>query len=528
MITGAAIASGAAYQGRIVGTFCFVFSLIKLSLHLVCRFATASHNTSNLYTVTMWPKSSIYTNSGHAGSDNEYLEDEQSSNTEKRRSLVEGQDANLTELAAPQVVNEWERGDDLEKEESRARTSENHGESELAEIAAPEPVSRTGSFANQPSRHPSDEEASQAVAPARKQRLSYWTETVTMAWLVFFSLFGTLARLGVEALATYPGASVSSTVLWANVGGSLFLGFLVEDRRLFRYSADPELLTDNKEKTRSHIDQSKKILPLYVGLATGFCGSFTSFSTFITDSFLALSNALPPADPTYPHHTIPIQTIRPRNGGYSFMALLALLIIHPAVSIGALKTGAHLAVGVEQVTPSLPAQFIRRFLDPLVIVLGFGCWAGAVLLSIWPIAADWRYRATMALVFAPPGCLLRFYLSRTLNSRAPSFPLGTFAVNVFGTCIEGMCYDLQHANVVIGNSVSGGANTCAVLEGVMQGFCGCATTVSTWVVELNSLRRYHAWRYGLVSVGVALGFQVIIMGSMAWSVGFDQSCSSRV
>lgn len=476
----------------------------------------------------MSPKSSIYTDLGHAGSDNEDLEDEQSPNAERRRSLTEGQDANLTELAAPQVVDEWEEGDDLEKEELRARTGENDGESELAEIAAPEPVFRTESSDDQPLEDAPHEEEGRAVEPVSKQRLSCWTEAVTVAWLVFFSLFGTLARLGVEALATYPDASVSSPVLWANMGGSLFLGFLVEDRRLFRYAADPELLTGDEEKTRSHINRSKKILPLYIGLATGFCGSFTSFSTFITDAFLALSDALPPADPTYPYHTIPTQTIRPRNGGYSFMALLALLIIHPAVSISALKTGAHLAVAVEQVTPSLPAHFIRRFLDPLVIALGFGCWAGAVLLSIWPIAGDWRYRATMALVFAPPGCLLRFYLSRTLNARVPTFPLGTFAVNVLGTCIEAMCYDLQHAKVIVGDLASGGANTCAVLEGLMQGFCGCATTVSTWVVELNSLRRHHAWIYGLASVGTALGFQVIIMGSMYWSVGFDRSCSFRV
>lgn len=460
-------------------------------------------------------------------SDNEVdnLEDEQSPVAEKQRSLVEGQDANLTELAAGQVVDEQETGDDLEIEESNAEKVEDHGDEELAEVAAPEPIPR-GSSERTPSQQQVDEEKFQPVAPAIKQRISLWTETVTVAWLVLFSLLGTLARLGVEAIATYPYAAISSPVLWANLGGSLFLGFLIEDRRLFRYSADHELLSENENENRPHIDKSKKILPLYIGLATGFCGSFTSFSTFITDSFLALSNDLAPPSPTSPYHTI--KTVHSRNRGYSFMEVAGLLIIQPAVSISALKTGAHIAAGMEIFTPSLPMNFIHRLLDPLAIVLGIGSWIGAIFLTVWPPATDWRRRVTMALVFAPPGCLLRFYLSRKLNARVPRFPVGTFAVNVFGTCIEGICYDLQHSRNVVGDVPFGRANSCAVLEGMMQGFCGCATTVSTWVVELNGLRRHHAWVYGLSSVAVALGSQIAIMGSVAWTAGFDQSCIAKI
>lgn len=460
-------------------------------------------------------------------SDNEMenLEDEQSPIAEKQRSLAEGKDANLTELAAGQVVDEQETGDDLEMKESNAGRGEDQGDEELAEVAAPEPIPRESSERT-PSQQQVDEEKSQSVAPAIKQRMSMWTETVTVAWLVFFTLLGTLARLGVETIATYPYAAIPSPVLWANLGGSLFLGFLIEDRRLFRYSANRELLSENEDKNIPHIDNSKKILPVYIGLATGFCGSFTSFSTFITDSFLALSNDLAPPSPTSPYHTI--KMVQSRNRGYSFMEAAAILVIQPAVSIGALKTGAHIAAGMEKFTPSLPISFIHRFLDPLAIVLGFGCWIGALLLTVWPPATDWRRRVTMALVFAPPGCLLRFYLSRSLNARVPRFPVGTFAVNVLGTCIEGMCYDLQHSRNVVGNVLSGRANSCAVLEGVMQGFCGCATTVSTWIVELNGLRRHHAWGYGLTSVAVALGSQVAIMGSVAWTVGFDQSCIAKV
>ena len=191
-----------------------------------------------------------------------------------------------------------------------------------------------------------------------------------------------------------------------------------------------------------------------------------------------------------------------------------MLIVHVAVSLGALQVGANAALALDRAMPTLPFKFVRRYFDPLMALVGCGSWLGAVWLSIWPPANDWRGRVTFALVFAPPGCLLRFYASKHLNSRLPSFPLGTFFVNVFGTAILGMCYDLQHSGSV--RSLAG----CQVLEGVIQGFCGCVTTVSTWVVELDTLRRRHGYIYGLASVSLAFGFLVVIMGSLEWTKGF--------
>lgn len=201
------------------------------------------------------------------------------------------------------------------------------------------------------------------------------------------------------------------------------------------------------------------------------------------------------------------------------MALLAIIIIQTAVSLSALNVGAHFALVTTSIIPTLPFKVTRRFLDPLAVILAFGCWLGAILLASLPPKTDWRPRATFSLVFAPVGCLLRFYASKYLNARIPAFPLGTFSVNIFGTCILGMCYDLQHARS-IGAAPGGSYTSCAVLEGVMEGFCGCVTTVSTWVAELNSLRRWHAYLYGAASVGVAFGFLVVIMGSVSWTKGF--------
>ncbi|RDW88528.1 hypothetical protein BP6252_00560 [Coleophoma cylindrospora] len=365
------------------------------------------------------------------------------------------------------------------------------------------------------------------------------THLYTVSYLIFFSLLGTLARLGLQAITFYPGAPIVFSEVWANFGGCLIFGFLSEDRMLFKHEWGTATYDQAiaRAKVRQHDEEdgasfekpdeiiaakkahaaTKKTIPLFVGLATGFCGSFTSFSSFIRDAFLALSNHLPtpldhPADYTLSSTT---SSTVSRDGGYSFMALLAVLIITVALCMAALQFGAHLAILSEPHTPSLPFLPARKVVDPIFVFLAWGSWLGAILLAIFPPdAVTWRGRAVFALVFAPVGCLIRFYASLFLNRRIASFPLGTFVVNIFGTMILGLSYDLQHVPL-------GGVIGCQVLQGIEDGFCGCLTTVSTWIGELDGLRRSNAYRYGTASVVVALSSLIVIMGSMQWTVGFS-------
>ncbi|EXJ94248.1 hypothetical protein A1O1_02641 [Capronia coronata CBS 617.96] len=436
------------------------------------------------------------------------------------------EDMNLTEMTVPPPARpEDPREPSSEGALSRLSSGgKSRGEQNLGEVAAPERMAgrekpsdeeTAGGSSNHQSLEEQQEQKSAAGLDSSPLKPApFVAEVFTIGWLILFSLLGTLARLGVEAITLYPNSPFTSRVLWANLGGSLTMGFLAEDRRLFRQewgSFDPGASAAAHGKT-------KKTIPLYIGLTTGFCGSFTSFSSFIRDCFLALTNALESPSPTSPYHVEP--TIASRNGGFSFLALLAIMIVHPAISLAALQVGAQLALLLQPVTPTIPIKFTRTVLDPLGVVLGFGCWLGAVFLAIWPPGNDihWRFRAVHPLVFAPVGCLLRFYVSKHLNAVIPSFPLGTFAVNIFGTAVLGMAFDLQHASNVGASS----PNACAVLQGIMEGFCGCLTTVSTWVAEMHGLRRRHAWIYGLTSVGVGLGLMVVIMGSMGWTVGFSR------
>lgn len=385
----------------------------------------------------------------------------------------------------------------------------------LSESAAPQP-------AQEPPSEREWHSAERESAPSSASALSkHATHLYTVSYLIFFSFFGTLARLGLQALTFYTGAPVVTGVLWANVSGSLVMGFLSEDQNLFREEWGERRAkadADADTPTQTHHKAVKKTIPLYIGLTTGFCGCCTSFSSFIRDVFLALANALP--DPSLPTGA----AIASRNGGYSFMALIAVILLTVSLSLSALICGAHLALALTRWTPTVPFAFTRRVLDRVVVVLAWGCWLGTVFLAIWPPDRHgrdvWRGRAVFALVFAPLGCLFRFYVSLYLNSRIPAFPLGTFTANIFGTIVEGMCYDLQHIRG-LGAVVPTALTGCQVLQGVMDGFCGSATTISTWVSELNGLSRRHAYVYGTTSVAVALGFLVVITGSLLWTRGFD-------
>ncbi|OJD12858.1 hypothetical protein AJ78_06608 [Emergomyces pasteurianus Ep9510] len=539
------------------------------------------------------------------------LEEAQSGWREGRRRLEEGQIADLTECAIPETGEDAEV--ELERERSREETfrTDLEGVENLTELAVPPPVNRVPSWRGD---WAALESAESRVTPAPpsvehiagiEAKLSaYATRLYTISYLVFFSILGALARIGMEWLTFYPGAPLITGVTWANLAGCLLMGFLAEDRKLFREewgqwkrkhprhesntpNGPSSLPTSDshfphpmrqfrrrhfhfpphQQQQQQHLERQpqelrnqeqneqkdepvtpplepaqslqvhkavKKTIPLYIGLTTGFCGSFTSFSTFILDAFLALSNDLPiPGHPSSP---------LPRNGGYSFMAVLAIIIYTLSLSLGALILGSHIAIFMDSYTPVIPYIFTRRWLDPFISFLAIGCWLGAVFLAIWPpdralgVREHWRGRAVFAITFAPLGCLLRFYVSLLLNARIHRFPLGTFVANIFGTLVLATCYDLQRSTHVVAVSASSFSSTsaafaagavsvssltgCQVLQGIMDGFCGCTTTVSTWVAELDSLEHEHAYVYGLVTLAVALGILVVVVGSMNWTAGF--------
>ncbi|KAH8742542.1 CrcB-like protein-domain-containing protein [Diaporthe sp. PMI_573] len=351
------------------------------------------------------------------------------------------------------------------------------------------------------------------------------TDVFIWAHLVVFSILGTLARVGLSLLTAHPSERVHLPSLWPNFAGSLVLGFLSEGAELFHHPRAALSLirrtptTENDSGESSSTDPSLPV-PLHIGLATGFCGSFTTYSAFICDCFEALSG-------------MPGDTRSTPSPGQDFLSVAAVIIITLSLAIGGLKTGAHMAIFLNRYEKKLPRHVLRG-MDRASVVLAIVLWATSIVMAIMLATtlreeAIWWGQMLLSLAFAPLGTLLRFKASMWLNSRIVGFPLGTFCVNMFGTLVLAVVWDLQRLpdhGITTANS-SGDLISCQVLQAIEDGLCGCLTTVSTWVLELSTLRRTHSYQYGITSLATSLMIVVVVMGPLKWTVGLSQPvCAS--
>ena len=347
----------------------------------------------------------------------------------------------------------------------------------LTELAAPFPVPRSASWQSDGRRSshrlqqgPENETLEARFDDEVRDRKYHVKDNLdllfTMSFIIIFSFFGVLARLGLGALLTYEGQPVNA-VIWAQLIGCFVVGFLVEDDALF--------------------PKDNRFTSLYVGLVTGFCGSLTTFSTWMMTCFTAMANV----DPSYN------RTVRD-----NVAALLAQVLLTLAISLFGLRTGAHVAVATSLI-PGLPhiTANLRLPWGYAGIVVAIGMWIGAVLATVF--MPSYRGTVLLALVFGPPGSLLRFFLSR-MNPWVRHFPLGTFLANQLGTILLAAFFLEQYKTQSV--------LACQILQGLEDGFCGCLTTVSTFIVELSTLSRARGWLYGIISVITGVLFFTLTAG----------------
>lgn len=145
----------------------------------------------------------------------------------------------------------------------------------------------------------------------------------------------------------------------------------------------------------------------------------------------------------------------------------------------------------------------------------------AVFPAYFSMPAQFRHKATAALLFAYPGALSRYLLSVHLNQRIRALPLGTLVANSVGTALLGTFHVLQR----LSNPVS--PNACSLLQGLGDGYCGCLTTVSTFAAELRDLKWWKSVRYGLISWGAGQLLLLVVIGPSMWAghVGKTITCS---
>ncbi|WVO16680.1 hypothetical protein L204_104360 [Cryptococcus depauperatus] len=355
----------------------------------------------------------------------------------------------------------------------------------------------------QPSKPPSPPPP-EANAPPPSQEVTHLRLAAHYAGLVLASMLGCIARLGLNALGTYDGMIIFP-LAWSQGVGSGIMGLALSKKN----------------------DIVAIYPPIYTFLTTGIAGSITTFSSWMLDGYLSFSN--------FEQYG--------RKGLHDTMDGVAYSLVTFGVAMSSLIFGQHLGsllpsvsqrlsrtlpATEEKPTPSSPASSSLRFrasqtpiLDIITISTALIAYLIALLLYFLAPKA-WRHDAVFALLLSPPGAILRFALS-TVNTRRPfidRFPLGTFTSNMAATLIVAGTFVAQRRP---GSSTS--ATKCNALYAVQQGFCGCLSTVSTFVVEARTVKGWKSkWFYIGGSVVLGHVFVLAVVGGTKWTRGFVDVC----
>jgi fluoride ion exporter CrcB/FEX len=302
----------------------------------------------------------------------------------------------------------------------------------------------------------------------------------TVLTIVHGSIWGVVARKGLNELTGYGG--YLGGVVWSNFAACIIMGMLL-----------------NSERFWVNLGDVKGAIPLYAGFTTGFCGTFSSFSSMIIESF-----------------TEAVKTRGYPNSGYGVMEFFSVIIGQIAISSTGFQIGGHIIEQFDDFIPEISLkhyQIVELFLIVAGIVLFI---VDVILIGVLPSSRSW----TFAILFAPFGALSRFYMSKFLNQLFEYFPLGTFAANSLGSLLLAVFTLLGQGRRSLSDvPIASTVISCRVLVGLDDGFCGALTTVSTFIVELHTLKTAKAYFYGVTSIVVSFGLVVVTLGSYNWTHG---------
>lgn len=358
------------------------------------------------------------------------------------------------------------------------------------------------------------------INPASK---NVQTREVVREAVVFYlcyllmTVLGVYARLGISALSVYnPSYVTSGSVIWSNFSACVAMGILQE--------------LDSAEWF-----EGRK--PLFLAMGTGFCGSFSSFSTMMLEIFEHSTNLT--AGNLKNHAKFP-------NRAYGILEFLGTTIIHMTVPMTALIFGRKLATEFlipwghdyteadQRVIDDIPndEKFVtskRNFLRPWVInMMNIVEWltlvmALPVLITVVVLSGVYsnysRGSWTLPPLFGIFGSLLRYYLGIWLNARVASFPVGTFVANEFAVIMIGVFAIVLNGKLHDGRPVIHTVNGHRVVSALSSGFCGSLSTISTFMNEGYKLPFKQTLIYFCVSVGIAYCILVVLVGSYAWTRG---------
>ena len=146
---------------------------------------------------------------------------------------------------------------------------------------------------------------------------------------------------------------------------------------------------------------------------------------------------------------------------------------------------------------------MRLWFFPLLIILSTPL---LVLLAVYIPVGRYTY-FIYSIMFAPFGALTRYALSIIFNFNS-NFPLGTLLANITGSYILlGMVAIREYVRIL-------SPLVKQILISIMQGYCGCLTTVSTFILELDTMeKRRYIYAYVLTTL-LPIQIVYIVLGDI--------------
>ncbi|UJR36624.1 hypothetical protein I4U23_029344 [Adineta vaga] len=284
--------------------------------------------------------------------------------------------------------------------------------------------------------------------------------------IVIFSYIGVTIRLGLSFLGN--NQTPLNAAFWTNFVGCFIMGFFVEQ----------------KMHIHNHFSQ------LYIGLTTGLCGSITTFSGLMYNSCVALFG---PSS----HYTYPISNY------------LSVITSAFASSFVGFTIGRHLSIFLlpSSSTTTKRIQYlnssVRIWLFPILLVFSI-----PILILLAVLLPYGRYTYFIySIIFAPFGSLTRYALSVLFNFN-PNFPLGTLFANILGSYIYFGMVAINEYVPALSPLVK------QILISIIQGYCGCLTTVSTFILEIDTIKkRKYIYLYFVMSL-LPIQIVYIILGDI--------------